>query len=112
MVGAFLGILMVWLLLMKKPGDDKPYDPKKDGINILCPDIDRDEKKLTDVTCVPGNKADGEPANIIQMFLVETFATCVFVSQIISLKYYSQIKEGITAGISVGITLFAMLSCT
>ena len=85
MIGAFLGILMVYLLLLEQSDG---YSPEEDGINILCPESG---KKLTSVTpkvysqtCNPVNTA-----SIIQIFLIETFATGVFVSQIISLKYNS-----------------------
>ena len=88
MIGAFLGILMVYLLLLEQSDG---YSPEEDGINILCPESG---KKLTSganvtpkvysQTCNPVNTA-----SIIQIFLIETFATGVFVSQIISLKYNS-----------------------
>ena len=92
--------------------DGKKYSPEEDGINILCPEsglntTDTSAPYKYHQTCNPGTTA-----SIIQIFLIETFATGVFVSQYISLKYNSQIKEGITAGISVGITLFAMLTCS
>lgn len=68
-------------------------------MNILCP--------------AAGNSLTCEIDNFqvsSQVFLVEMFATCGLVTTIITLKYHSTIKEGVTAALTVGLTLIAMIT--